>query len=203
MKTSLQQIRPSNWEEHPSASIWLIVDWDGNYFKQNKELVPDKTGGCCVYISASLPQNIDLSHCSAQIHSKEPLEMTSLGLRRNAWNPAQGVGQCDAILFPTSDKSGDALLLVETKYSEREKSWQKYKELALKQITDTISQLFKRGCPIGERNLFGLISCPLLDVMGATVFSPEEIEAIFEQHRVHIYMGNSATFEGSQTISFY
>ncbi len=113
MKTSLQQIRPSNWKEHPSASIWLIVDWDGDYFKRNRGLVPPKTGGCCVY-PASLPQNIDLPHCSAEIHSTEPLEMTSLGLRRNAWNPAQGVGQCDVILFPTSDKSGDAILLVET-----------------------------------------------------------------------------------------
>lgn len=202
MKTSLQKIHPSNWKEHSSASTWLIVDWDGDYFKQNKELVPDKTGGCCVYIPATRPQGIDVSRCSAQIHSKEPLEITSLGLRRNAWRPAQGIGQCDAILFPTSDKSGDAFLLVETKYSEREESWQEYKKHALKQITDTISQLSERDCPIGERNLFGLISCPLLSVIGASVFSPAEVAAIFEEHGVQIYMGNSATFEDAQTISF-
>ena len=35
MKTSLlQQIHPSNWEEHPPSSIWMIVDWDGNYFNE-------------------------------------------------------------------------------------------------------------------------------------------------------------------------
>ena len=180
----------------------MIVDWDGNYFKRNKELVPPGTEGCCVYTPERPPQGIDVSCCSVQIHSKELLEMTSLGLRGNVWNPAQGVGQCDAILFPTSDKSGDAILLVETKYSENENAWQWYKVHALKQITDTISQLSKKGCPIAERNLFGLISCPLLNVMGATVFSPEEFAAIFEKHRVEIYMGNSATFEDSQTISF-
>ena len=202
MKTSLQKIHPSNWKEHSSASTWLIVDWDGDYFKQNKELVPDKTGGCCVYIPATRPQGIDVSRCSAQIHSKEPLEITSLGLRRNAWRPAQGIGQCDAILFPTSDKSGDAFLLVETKYSEREESWQEYKKHALKQITDTISQLSERGCPIGERNLFGLISFPLLNEIGASVFSHEELADILKEHGVQIYVGNSATFENSQTIKF-
>ena len=202
MKTSLQQIHPSNWKEHPSESIWIIVDWDGDYFKQNKELIPDKTGGCCVYIPKNLPQGIDVSRCSAQIHSEEPLEMTSLGLRRNVWRPEQGIGQCDAILFPTSDQSGDALLFVETKYSERKESCQEYKEHALKQITDTISQLSKRDCPIGERKLFGLISFPLLNEIGASVFSPEELAVIFEEHGVQINVGNSATFKDSQTISF-
>ena len=72
---------------------------------------------------------------------------------------------------PTSDNNGDAFLLVETKYSENASSWQNYKESALKQITDTISQLSKRGCPIDNRNVFGLISCPLLNPMGATAFS--------------------------------
>ena len=92
--------------------------------------------------------------------------------------------------------------MVETKYSENASSWQNYKESALKQITDTISQLSKRGCPIDNRNVFGLISCPLLNPMGATAFSTEELESICMEYGVQIEMGNSATFKDSQTISF-
>lgn len=202
MKSSIKQIRPSNWKEHQSSSIWMIVDWDGDFFRQNKELIPRGTGGCSVYIPVNLPQGIDISLYSAKIHSKVPQEMTSLGLRRNAWQPEQGFGQCDAILFPTSDNIGDALLLVETKYSENDDSWQSYKDDALKQITDTISQLSKRSCPTSKRNLYGLISCPLLDTIGATAFSSEELTDIYNQHRLSIHMGNSAKFQDTQTISF-
>ena len=103
---------------------------------------------------------------------------------------------------PTSDNNGDAFLLVETKYSENASSWQNYKESALKQITDTISQLSKRSCPTSKRNLYGLISCPLLDTIGATAFSSEELTDIYNQHRLSIHMGNSAKFQDTQTISF-
>lgn len=202
MKPHLKLIRPCNWEEHPSSSAWMILDWDGDFFKQNRELIPDGAGGCCVYIPESLPQGIDISRYSAKIHSKEPMEMTSLGLRRNAWRPEQGFGQCDAILFPTSDNIGDALLLVETKYSKNDDSWQSYKDHALKQITDTISQLSNRDCPTSERNLYGLISCPLLDTIGATAFSPDELMKVYDQHRLSVHMGNSAKFQDAQTISF-
>ncbi|MBR8801918.1 hypothetical protein [Porphyromonas levii] len=202
MKTSLQQIHPSNWKDHPSSSIWMIVDWDGEFFRQDSALIPRGAGGCCVYIPESLPQGIDISRYSAKIHSKEPMEMTSLGLRRNAWRPKQGLGQCDAILLPTSDNIEDALLLVETKYSENDDSWQSYKDHALKQITDTISQLLNNHCPTSKRNLYGLISCPLLDTIGASAFSPEELMDIYNQHRLSIHMGNSAKFQDAQTISF-
>lgn len=202
MKASLKQIRPSNWKEHPPSANWMIIDWDGDYFKKHAELKPDKSGGCCVYTLENQPEDINISLYSVSIHSDGPMGITSLGLRKNAWNPEQSIGQCDALLFPTSDNNGDAFLLVETKYSENASSWQIYKESALKQITDTISQLSKKGCPIRERNLFGLVSCPLLNPMGATAFSLEELTIIFAQHGVTIGMGNSATFQDSQTISF-
>ena len=203
MKASLNKSPKivSNWKQHHASSIWLIIDWDGEYFQKNKELKPDNTGGCCVYTLKNQPNNIDLSLYSVRIHSKEPMEITSLGLKNNAWR-TNGFGQCDALLFPTSDNSGDAFLLVETKYSENTASWQNYKDHALKQITDTISQLSNKSCPIFKRNLFGLISCPLLDTIGATAFSPEELTTIYEDHGVQIHMGNSATFNDSQTISF-
>jgi len=130
------------------------------------------------------------------------MELTSTGLIPNVWRPLQGVGQCDAILFPTSDTENDALLLIETKYSESDEAWQNYKKSAVKQITDTISQLSNKSCPIFKRNLFGLISCPLLDTIGATAFSPEEFMDIYNQHRLSIHMGNSATFQDAQNISF-
>lgn len=202
MKTSLQQIRPSNWKEHPLSSNWMIIDWDGDYFQKHTDLRPNMAGGCCVYTSENQPNGIDASLYSVGIHSKEPMEITSLGLRRNAWRPKPNIGQCDALLFPTSDNSGDAFLLVETKYSENADSWQNYKDSALKQITDTISQLSKKGCPISKRNLFGLISCPLLTTIGATAFSAEELKNIYDAHSLLIHMGNSATFKDYQTISF-
>ena len=203
MKASLNKSPKivSNWKQHPASSIWLIIDWDGEYFQKNKELKPNNTGGCCVYTPENQPNNIDLSLYSVRIHSEEPMKITSLGLKNNAWR-TNGIGQCDAILFPSSDDSGDALLLVETKYSENEDSWQKYKAHALKQITDTISQFSKRECPISKRNLFGLISCPLLNTVGASAFSPKDLMDIYNQHQLSIHMGNSATFQDAQTISF-
>jgi hypothetical protein len=203
MKASLNKSPKivSNWKQHPASSIWLIIDWDGEYFQKNKELKPDNTGGCCVYTLKNQPNNIDLSLYSVRIHSKEPMEITSLGLKNNAWR-TNGFGQCDAILFPSSDNSEDALLLVETKYSENEDSWQNYKDHALKQITDTISQFSKKGCPITKRNLFGLISCPLLNTVGASAFSPKDLMDIYNQHKLSIHMGNSATFQDAQNISF-
>lgn len=202
MKASLKQIRPSNWKEHSLSSKWMIIDWDGDYFKKHAELKPDKAGGCCVYTLGNQPNGIDVSLYSVSIQSDAPMKITSLGLRKNAWRPEQNVGQCDALLFPTSDNNGDAFLLIETKYSDNASSWQIYKESALKQITDTISQLSNKSCPIDNRNLFGLISCPLLDTIGASAFSPEEFMDIYNQHRLSIHMGNSATFQDAQNISF-
>lgn len=200
MKTSLENLKvSSNWQQHPPSSIWWIIDWDGEYFKKHKELIPLRIGGCCVY--TSMPKNISLLY-AVKIDSNEPQEITSLGLKRNAWGSKQGIGQCDAILFPTSDNTGDALLFVETKYSENEDSWERYKEHALKQITDTLSQLSDNGCPIDKRNLFGLISCPLSNAMGATVFSPEELMDVYAQYKLQIHMGNAATFQDAQNITF-
>lgn len=202
MKSSIKQIRPSNWKEHPLSSFWMIIDWDGDCFQKHTELKPDKAGGCCVYTLESQPNDIDISLYSVGIHSKAPMEITSLGLRNNAWRPEQNVGQCDAILFPSTDANGDALLFIEIKYTEKIKGWNDYKKKTLKQITDTITELSNRGCPITDRNLFGLISCPLLDTIGATVFSSEELTGILKQHGVYIGMSNSATFKDSQSISF-
>ncbi len=201
MKASLQQVRLSNWMEHQASSSWMIIDWSSEFFRQNRELIPPQTGGCRVYTSQDI-QNTEVSRYSVRVQSENPMELTSTGLIPNVWRPLQGVGQCDAILFPTSDTENDALLLIETKYSESDEAWQNYKKSAVKQITDTISQLSNKSCPIFKRNLFGLISCPLLDTMGATAFSPEEFMDIYNQHRLSIHMGNSATFQDAQNISF-
>lgn len=202
MKASLKQIRPSNWKEHSLSSKWMIIDWDGDYFKKHTGLKPNKAGGCCVYTLGNQPNGIDVSLYSVSIHSDVPMKITSLGLRKHAWRPEQNIGQCDALLFPTSDNNGDAFLLVETKYSENASSWKNYKDSALKQITDTIFQLSQKGCPIRERNLFGLISCPLLSTVGASVFSASELRERYETHKVQIHMGNTATFQDAQNISF-
>ena len=202
MKSSLKQIRPSNWKEHSLSSKWMIIDWDGDYFKKHAGLKLDKAGGCCVYTLGNQPNGIGVSIYSVSIHSDAPMKITSLGLRKNAWRPKQNVGQCDAILFPTSDTENDALLLVETKYSESDEAWRNYKESAVKQITDTISQLTDRGCPVTQRNLFGLISYPLLSTIGASVFSSSELMEFYQTHKVQIHMGNSATFQDAQNISF-
>lgn len=201
MKASLQQVRLSNWMEHQASSSWMIIDWSSEFFRQNRELIPPQTGGCRVYTSQDI-QNTEVSRYSVRVQSENPMELTSTGLIPNVWRPLQGVGQCDAILFPTSDTENDALLLIETKYSESDEAWQNYKKSAVKQITDTISQLSNRGCPIAQRKLYGLISCPLLDTIGATAFSPEEFMDIYNQHRLSIHMGNSATFQDAQNISF-
>lgn len=201
MKASLQQVRLSNWMEHQASSSWMIIDWYSEFFRQNRELIPPQTGGCRVYTSQDI-QNTEVSRYSVRVQSENPMELTSTGLIPNVWRPLQGVGQCDAILFPTSDTENDALLLIETKYSESDEAWQNYKKSAVKQITDTISQLSNKSCPIFKRNLFGLISCPLLDTIGATAFSPEEFMDIYNQHRLSIHMGNSATFQDAQNISF-
>lgn len=201
MKASLQQVRLSNWMKHQASSSWMIIDWSSEFFRQNRELIPPQTGGCRVYTSQDI-QNTEVSRYSVRVQSENPMELTSTGLIPNVWRPLQGVGQCDAILFPTSDTENDALLLIETKYSESDEAWQNYKKSAVKQITDTISQLSNKSCPIFKRNLFGLISCPLLDTMGATAFSPEEFMDIYNQHRLSIHMGNSATFQDAQNISF-
>lgn len=179
----------------------MIIDWGGEFFKTHNKLIPPKTGGCCVYTQANQPANIDVSLYSVRIHSDMLLEMISFGLRANAWR-TNGIGQCDAILFPASDNKEDALLLIETKYSESDNSWQNYKDSALKQITDTVSQLYSRHCPVHERNLFGLISCPLLDSMGASAFAPDELIDIYRQYKLNVHMGNSARFLDAQNISF-
>ena len=38
--------------------------------------------------------------------------------------------------------------------------------------------------------------------MGATAFSPEDLTDIYNQHKLSIHMGNSATFQDAQNISF-
>lgn len=170
MRRSLQRLRSSNWKEHQASLSWVIVDWSAEYFQRNRELIPPKTGGCCVYTPKDI-QGMEISRYSVQVLSGNPMELTSTALGANAWRPLQGVGQCDAILFPSSDTDNDALLLVETKYSESDTAWRSYKESAVKQITDTVTQLSNRGSPIAQRNIFGLISCPLLSTVGASVFS--------------------------------
>lgn len=119
----------------------------------------------------------------------------------NFWG-GDRVKQCDGLIFPTSDQQYEALLFVETKYSQNKRAWKQYKKHALKQITDTISELSNRGCPIQQRKLYGLISCPLLNSMGASVFSLEELIKIYRTHNLEVHMGNTATFQDAQNISF-
>lgn len=201
MKTSLNNLpnKVSNWKEHPEDTEWGVVDWGGEFFKNNSHLIPQGEKGCCMYSNSFFlgGTNNYLVH----LFSVHPLKLTSLDLPFNFWNQ-QGIKQCDALIFPTSDQKGDALLFIETKYSIKTKAWKNYKKHALEQITDTISQLSNRGCPIAQRKLYGLISCPLLDPMGASVFSPEKLMKIYMDYKLEVHIGNSATFQDAQNISF-
>lgn len=202
MKTSLNNNLPnsvSNWKEHPEDTEWVVVDWEGQFFKNNPQLIPQGENGCCMYDSSSSPKGIE--NYSVHLFSVNKLKLTSLDFPPNFWKK-QGVKQCDALTFPTSDKKDDALLFIETKYTLKAKGWSMYKQHALNQIIDTIIELSNNGCPITDRKLFGLISCPLLNSMGATAFSLDELKSIRLQYGVQIKMGNSATFKDSQTISF-
>ena len=203
MKHHLHKLptKPSNWKVHVYSTCWEIVDWNGEVFTKNKALIPKGCGGCCAYTTKAPMLTDGTSASCVKIEADNALELITMGLKPSAWR-ISGIGQCDAILFPSTDANGDAFLLVETKYSKNKNSWKNYKDHALEQITDTITQLSNNGCPIGDRNLFGLISCPLLDTIGASAFSPEELMDIYNQHGLSIHMGNSAKFQDAQAISF-
>lgn len=198
---NLRPTKPSNWKVHASSTCWEIVDWNGEVFAKNKALIPRGCGGCCAYTNKAPKLTDGTSAPCVKIEADNALELITMGLKPSAWRKP-GIGQCDAILFPSTDAKGDAFLLLETKYSKNRDSWKDYKEHALKQITDTISQLSTKSCPTSERNLYGLISCPLIDTIGASAFSPEELMDIYNRHRLSIHMGNSAKFQDTQTISF-
>lgn len=199
MKTTLKTIRTNNLTEHPLSTHWIVVDWDGEFFKINKQFKPEKSGGCCAYTKENAPQGIDAY--SVLIFSRNPMKMTSLGLKSSAWRTS-GIGQCDAILFPSSDKKNDAILFIETKYSSKKHAWTNYKKHALRQIIDTVAQLRLNHCPVHERNLYGMISFPLINTVGATAFSPSDLMKIYRKHKLTIHIGNVATFINTQKICF-
>lgn len=200
MRTGLKNLPTgiSNFREHQPSEEWFVVDWGGEYFKKRSHLIPQGEQGCCVYPFGSEPEGAD--SYAVKVRSFLSMEMCSLDFPPNAWG-VERVGQCDALLFPNSDQDGDALLFVEIKYSLNDNSWKKYKRSALCQIVDTMGQLEYVGCPIKKRNVFGLISCPLVSVSGATVYSLTELRQVYEKHQLQLYMGNTVTFLDTQTVT--
>lgn len=113
------------------------------------------------------------------------------------------MGQCDANLFPSRDTTGDAILFIEIKYGRKENTWLNYKEKACQQLLDTVEQLEKRGAPLKQRKLYGLISFPLLrtDAFGASMYSQEELRTLYIQYQLQLYASNEVTYVDEQQIT--
>ncbi len=192
MRRHLQELGVvNNFREHKEVSELFVVDWD---VTSNKASRPKGVGGC---ITDTKKPTVD----SLLVKTAERMDITSFGFQKGAWKK-QGVGQCDAVLFPATDSAGDAVLFVELKYSIRESSWQNYREKALKQIVDTLRELLK-SCPLLQRKLYGVISFPHLhcETFGATMYSPAELREIFQEYNLELQVSNSVIFRNPRTIS--
>ena len=187
----------SNLSQYSEMDILYIVDWDA--FKQQK---PKKVGGCCAY--PTIPPSLEDGNApdSVRVRFSQPIDITYSGLKTNDWR-VPNTGQCDAILFPSRDTSGDAILFVELKYGRKENTWLNYKEKACQQLLDTVEQLEKRGAPPKQRKLYGLISFPLLrtDAFGASMYSQEELRTLYIQHQLQLYASNEVTYVDEQQIT--
>lgn len=200
LKTLKTLKRKNKLESHNGVKTLYIVDYDSDYCKKGGR----NRKGCWAYSNQSPPvmQNGD---CPEGVHisCKSAMDLHFVTFKVSVWEK-KGVGQCDAVFFPSSDQEGDALLLLETKYIEieTEKNLQKAKEKALQQITDTLQELGNLEAPIENRGLYGLISFPILNLVLATLISPTELEALYNTHNIQISMGNYARYESPQEIKF-
>ncbi len=157
-------------------------------------------GGCKVYADEPMLRNGVMSASAVIIDSEGEIDLTSFGFKPNIWR-RNGIGQCDAVIYPTDEHDGDAVLFVETKYSESDNLMQEYKVIAKQQIIDTIDQLKKRECPLDHRAAYGLISFPMLSIGHAVAFSPAELIDTYITHGVWIMVSNHVIFKDSQTVS--
>lgn len=195
MKKCLEKLA-SKLGEHNNVEQLTIIDWDG----YPKALIPQECGGCCVYPDLVPTLTNEDQAKGVLVIIKTLTGVISLGLKRNAWR-RNGIGQCDAIVFPATEADGDAILLVEIKYSSKSEAWSRYKEKALKQITDTVTQLKNNGCPIKDRRIYGLISFPLLNVVSASVFSRTELIDLYMKKKIELYTGNRVQFINQHTVT--
>lgn len=196
----IKHIHPSNQREYVSVSTIHIVDWDAEVYKSIR---PSGVGGCSSY-SDKIPTLIDgNAPKTVDVNIITEFNVISVGLKKNVWNKS-GVGQCDIIVFASQDLENDAILFIETKYTNKDKYLVEYKKKALKQITDTIYELKEIGCPLNKRNLYGLLSFPMLDIeaVAATIFSPAEIVEMFVKNKILIGAGNIAYFENQSKVKF-
>lgn len=201
MKKSLKKQRINNWKEHNAVSQLIIIDWEA-YTRE--ELTPIGCEGCCAYSTSEQPTLSDGSVAEGvKVDIRFDSNVISLGLKFKAWKAEKDSTskQCDAIVFPATDEKNDAVLFIETKYSKKNEAWKDYKIKALKQITDTVNELRARGCPVDERNVYGLISFPLLNVVSASVFSPPELQALYIKSRIVLYTGNHVAFISQQSVN--
>jgi len=192
MRRHLQELGVvNNFREHKEVSELFVVDWDAT---PNNASRPKGVGGC---ITDTKKPTVD----SLLVKTAERMDIISFGFQNGAWKK-QGVGQCDAVLFPATDSAGDAVLFVELKYSIRESSWQNYREKALKQIVDTLRELLK-SCPLLQRKLYGVISFPHLccATFGSTMYSPAKLREIFQEYNLELQVSNSVIFRNPRTIS--
>ena len=201
MKAHLQKLEVvKTWAEFESADALRIVDWDA-CAKQN---VPRGHKGCRTYSKDDVPGLLNGKPPHAvEITCSLPMDMVTIELKKNAWRK-DFTGQCDAILFPASDVADDAVLFVEIKYSKSqdEKSLERCRRDARKQIEDTIQELRNRECPLEERTLYGLISFPLLrsEIFGASMFDPTEGRLNYSQNQMALFVSNRVTYTDSRTI---
>lgn len=183
-----QRVKHRNWQEHQLGDTLYLVDWE-----TDSEL---RHQGCMCYTTATLPSTAPASLCL-----RPHIALISLALEPYAWGK-QGVGQCDAVVLPREEGRGNALLLVEMKYTAQERSLAKHKAKALKQIVDTKREL-ELHCPLAERRIYGLLCFPRMrtDIFGATLYSREEWRQVYTEHRIELMVTNHATFASAQEVN--
>lgn len=197
MKKHLANQYASNLIEHSRVSHLWIVDWE-KYKKQG--LAPDSEGGCKAYTYPPTLRDNKTEAATVEITFTKEFDITSLGLKRHAWGK-NSVGQCDAILYPTQDRQDDAILLVETKYSDSIEQVKSYINKACKQITDTVEQLTEISCPLTQRNLYGLIGFPKLIIGSAVLISPATLGQLYRDYHLEVMVGNYVNFDDEYTIT--
>lgn len=190
MKRHIKKFQ-SNAHEFEGVTHLHIVDWTEIRDKL-KTLVPDKVGGCDIYEKGNVPKLKDgMLPQTVEISFTEKSDVFASGFRPCAWNPKQGVKQCDAIVFLSSDEENHEVVLVETKYANVN-NWSQYKKIAPQQIIDTVSELKIAGAPVDKRNLIGLVAFPCLRVetFGGTFFSKQELRNYYEHTRIRFLADN-------------
>lgn len=182
----------SNYKEYSQVSNLFIVDWT----EENKKKKPQGDGACCSY---EKPLE-DVNTVEIKIEPKADVVFT--GFQKRPWKK-QGVLQCDALIFPASDEIGDATLFLEIKNSLNLYNIPKNCDKACRQITDTINELKERSFPLDKRELFALISFPMLKngVKLETFLSRDKRRTLYDELKVVFVVSNMILYNGKAFVN--